>query len=790
MATAITSTMHKKIHPRFGSWFVSPRTIILFFILVFVQQLSAQTPVAYQPTHKEMMTRYLRAAWIDSITKNAVFKTTVAANWLPGGKTFWYRNLLKDSVQEYLYVDVQKGKKQPVFNRQQLAAGLNNIGITIDSLRPSLTNLDVQPAKHLLQFTVQAQRVECNLATYACTKIGTPEIPKTAEAPTGTFRRNNGFPNGSISPDKKWQAYLEKGNLFVKPVGEGTPIQFTTDGTIDKPYSPVSWSPDSKYLMGYYSDVVKNEPVYYILTSVPGTTRGQLRSQPYKQPGDAWTIYTPYLFNLEQQKAIKINTEAISFLTPPEPHWRGNDARYFTYERTERGHQRFRVIEVDVVANTTRTIVDEQTKTFIYDQRNYTEYLSATNQLVRSSEKDGWNHLYLVDLVTGKEQPITKGNWVVRSVDSIDITKKEIWFRASGMNEGEDPYNIHFYRIGFDGNNLKSLTPAKGNHTVIFSADKTFYTDTYSQVNIAPKTILARTADAKEMMLLEEADLTVYNRTGVKPPEVFMAKARDGVTDIWGIVSRPSDFDPNKKYPVLENIYAGPQDAFVPKNFTPYSEMQSLAELGFIVVMMDGMGTANRSKAFHDVCWQNLADAGFPDRILWIKALAQKYAYVDTARVGLYGTSAGGQNTLGGLLFHPEFYKAGVSACGCHDNRVDKQWWNEQWMGYPVGKHYEDQSNITNAAKLQGDLMLIVGEADTNVPPESTYRVVDALIKAGKNFDFLSVPGMGHSDGGPYGRIKKRDFFVKHLLGVDPPSRNSGELQALASTGRERWSFE
>ncbi|RYG06509.1 MAG: S9 family peptidase, partial [Chitinophagaceae bacterium] len=226
-------------------------------------------------------------------------------------------------------------------------------------------------------------------------------------------------------------------------------------------------------------------------------------------------------------------------------------------------------------------------------------------------------------------------------------------------------------------------------------------------------------------------------------------------------------------------IYAGPHDAFAPKNFMGYSrEMQSMADLGFIVIQVDGMGTANRSKKFHDVCWKNIVDAGFPDRILWMKALAARYAYVDTSRVGLYGTSAGGQNSLGALLFHSDFYKAAVSACGCHDNRVDKQWWNEEWMGYPVDKHYDEQSNVTNAWRLKGKLLLIVGEADTNVPPESTYRVMNELIKANKSFDFLAVPGMGHSDGGVYGRSKKRDFFVQHLLGATPPDRNVDELKA------------
>jgi dienelactone hydrolase len=766
---------------------------LLLVALLNNSSVTAQTVIRFQPTKEQLIQRYLRAARIDNATKNSVFKSTVAVSWLEGGKAGWYRNLLKDSVQEYMYVDAVKAKKQPLFNRQRLAEGLKQIGITIDSLRPSIAGVEVPIGKQpLLRFTVQGQRIECNTSTYACTKIA-------ASAPVaggggGRFRGgggfNNPFPNGAASPDKQWEAYLEKGNLFVKPAAGGTPIQFTTDGTPDKSYGSVYWSPDSKYLMGYHINLVRDSSVYYILTSLPGTMRGQLRSQSYKQPGDPWTKYTPFLFNLEQRKAIKVDAEPVDFLNAPQPHWRTGDARYFTYEKMDRGHQRFRVIEVDATNASTRNVVDEQTKTFIYNTRNYTNYLAATNQLVRTSEKDGWNHIYLIDLVTGKEQPVTTGNWVVRGVDSIDAAKKEIWFRASGMNAGEDPYNIHYYRIGFDGKNLKSLTPAKGNHAMVLSDDKAYYVDTWSEVNIAPRTVLYRTADTKEIMLLEDADLSVYKLAGVNPPEVFVAKARDGVTDIWGIVSKPSDYDPTKKYPVLENIYAGPHDAFVPKNFVPYSEMQSLAELGFIVVMIDGMGTANRSKAFHDVCWKNLADAGLPDRILWIKALAQKYPWVDAERVGIYGTSAGGQSSTGALLFHPEFYKAAVSACGCHDNRVDKQWWNEQWMGFPVGKHYDEQSNVTNAHKLQGHLCLIVGEADTNVPPESTYRVADALIKSGKSFDLLSIPGMGHSDGGVYGRMKKRDFFIKHLMGVDPPDRNAGEVPAFAEVGRERWSFQ
>jgi dienelactone hydrolase len=689
---------------------------------------TAQTVTRFQPSHDELVARYKRAASMDSLTKDAVFKYTVDAHWLPGGKAFWYCNVLKNS-NEYVYVDAATGTKRP--------------------------------------------------ATAA----------DTLQTPPAAGRERNFRSPQLLSPDKKWEAYLEKGNVFVKPVNGGTPIQFTTNGSDDQSYGRLTWSPDSKYLAGYAIKPVKDSAIYYILTSVPGTMRGQLRSQPYKQPGDPFTTYTLFLFNLEQKKAVKVNAEPIDFLQAPELHWRKGNPRFFTYEKSDRGHQRFRVMEVDTQTAEAKAVVDEKTNTFIYQSTMFTAYPEGTNLLLRTSEKDGWKHIYLADLVTGKEQPVTKGNWVVRSVDSINSVKKQIWFQASGMQPGEDPYNLHYYRIGFDGKGLTALTPETGNHEIVYSPDRTYYTDNYSQVNVPPVTKLKRSADGKEIAVLERADISQYQLSGAHPPEVFVAKARDGVTDIYGIVSRPSDYDPAKKYPVLENIYAGPHSSFVPKAFTPYSEMQSLAELGFIVVMIDGMGTANRSKAFHDVCWQNLADAGLPDRILWIKALAKKYSYVDDERVGIYGTSAGGQNTVSALLFHPEFYKAGVSACGCHDNRVDKQWWNEQWMGYPVRKHYDEQSNVTNAARLQGNLLLIVGEYDTNVPPESTYRVADALIKAGKDFDFLAVPGMGHSDGGPYGRMKKRDFFVKHLMNVEPPARNNGELPAGAELGRERWTF-
>jgi dipeptidyl aminopeptidase/acylaminoacyl peptidase len=397
--------------------------------------------------------------------------------------------------------------------------------------------------------------------------------------------------------------------------------------------------------------------------------------------------------------------------------------------------------------------------------------LNDGREFIWASERDGWNHLYLYDGVTGKlKNQITKGNWVVRSVDKVDEQKRQIWFQAGGMYPGKDPYFTHSYRINFDGTRLTPLTEADANHTVAFSDDMKYYVDTWSRVDLPTVSQLRRTEDGKTVLELEQADIQPLLTAGWHAPEVFTAMGRDGKTDIWGVIYRPSNFDPAKKYPVIESIYAGPQGSFVPKTFS--ASVQPLTELGFIVVQIDGMGTNNRSRAFHDVAFKNLADAGFADRILWHKAVAAKYPYYDLSRVGIFGTSAGGQNAMGALLFHPEFYQVAVSNSGCHDNRMDKIWWNEQWMSWPLGPHYAASSNVDNAFRLQGKLLLVMGEMDTNVDPSSTLQVVNALIKANKKFDLLFVPGGGHGAGGAYGQRLLQDFFVHQLLGAEPPHWN------------------
>jgi dipeptidyl aminopeptidase/acylaminoacyl peptidase len=343
------------------------------------------------------------------------------------------------------------------------------------------------------------------------------------------------------------------------------------------------------------------------------------------------------------------------------------------------------------------------------------------------------------------------------------------------MYPGKDPYYNHLYRVGFDGSNLTTFTTADADHNVILSPDLKYYVDTYSRVDTAPAVELHTVADKKKVMQVEEGDLQPLLSAGWRMPEPFMAMGRDGKTEIWGVIFKPAKFEPSKRYPVIEAIYAGPQGSFVPKSFSP--AIQQLTELGFVVVQIDGMGTSNRSKAFHDVAFKNLGDAGFPDRIAWHKAAAAKFAWYDISRVGIFGTSAGGQNAMGAVLFHPEFYKVAVANSGCHDNRMDKMWWNEQWMSWPIGPQYAASSNMENAWRLQGKLLLVVGELDTNVDPSSTYQVVNALIKANKRHDLLYVPGGGHGAGGAYYQRLLEDYFVHNLMGIEPPDWNKEPMR-------------
>jgi dipeptidyl aminopeptidase/acylaminoacyl peptidase len=579
-------------------------------------------------------------------------------------------------------------------------------------------------------------------------------------------------------------------NLYLKNGKDNTETQITFDG-VDTCYYSIwgTWSPDNKY---YATVKIKPAPkryVTYTLSSPRNQVQPIYSNQEYAKPGDSLNYRIPVVIDVENKKVIEPSTELFrSQYRVSRPDW-DKDGKTLTFEFNERGHKHYRILEMDLQGNV-RTLIEEANDKYVAYSRNLRRDFDGGNKILWKSDRDGHAHLYIYDRKKDKLTQVTKGDFWVRDVQRIDFeegkSKGVIYFSANGMgykNMGtvqssfdgpipqEDPYNVHYYRIDTNGKNLVCLTPEAGNHKVTYTNDYSSLIDTYSSVDKAPVTVLRSAKDGKIISTLETANISRLEATGWKAPEVFVAPGRDGKTDMWGIIQRPSNFDPNKKYPVIEYIYSGPGDQYVPKTFTPWLyNLADLAELGFIVIQLDAMTTSFRSLDFEQVCYKNLKDSGFPDRIAWIKAAAEKYPYMDIENMGIYGCSAGGQEALGALLFHGDFYKAAYSACGCHDNRMDKIWWNEQWMGYPVDDSYKASSNVENAKNLKGKLMLVVGEMDDNVDPSSSYQVVNALQRAGKDFEFILLPGARHTMGESFGEHKRYDFFVKNLLKKDPPA--------------------
>ncbi|PRD57295.1 S9 family peptidase [Sphingobacterium gobiense] len=730
--------------------------------------------VCYAGFAQGTVTDYTRAKEFRNKVSNKVWDVPVHLQWNEAGNLFWYeKNTTEGKV--YILVDAVDKSKTTLFDVKLLEKALSEqLGRT--------ANFNAAPHNRMKLIDHTLFEFEYNRVMWSWNRVSKQLIKKdSVERKDGLerywgrrFDDSQGDP--VVSPDTTKVAYLKNNNIYIAEKGKPeTEQQLTYDGSPGEYYAAnTQWSPDGKKVAGMKVRKAVVRQLTLLESSPTDQLQPKLQTRDYVKPGDALPQYYPVIYNLESNQLIEVDKSMVdNQFSLSRFDWQ-KDSRAITFEFNKRGHQQYAVVALDAVSGNTRYIINETNKTFIdYSGKRYRYDINDGKEVVWASERDGWNHLYLYNGQTGQViNQITKGNWVVRRVIHVDEEKREIIFEASGKNTKQDPYFIHYYRIDFDGKNLRALTNEDASHRAYFNADHHYFVDVYSRVDQAPTTVL-RDRDGDVLMELEQSDDGALKATGWKAPEVFVSKSRDGAHDIWGIIIRPTNFDSNKQYPVIEYIYAGPHSSFVPKTFVPNpSGMQELAELGFIVVQIDGMGTSNRSKAFHDVCWKNLKDAGFPDRIVWIKEAAKKYPYMDLDHVGIYGTSAGGQSSTAALLFHPEFYKVAVSSCGCHDNRMDKIWWNEQWMGWPVGPAYVACSNIENASKLEGKLMLIVGELDDNVDPSSTYQLTNALIKANKDHELIVVPGMGHSSGGEYGERKRRDFFVKHLIGIDPPAWN------------------
>jgi dipeptidyl aminopeptidase/acylaminoacyl peptidase len=701
-------------------------------------------------------------------TENKVFRDRVKPSWLPDGHSFWYRVQTGPGRYEFVLIDCKTAKRKSARTLTEL--GLPELAaVKTSSLPVQLRKTARTGEPSSLTFI---NRLDEDVDLYWIDResrhIRYGGIRAGAEREQSTF---DGHMWLITSRDGEHLAVIEGASTPQSVVIDGAGVSTAKAAQSDPEATPSESgfrSPDGNCTAAVEFENVPRRKVTIVESSPPGSVQPRLKTFEYLKPGDPlpkpqWVIRRRDGTQTRVARDLYENpfTESGRLHAVWSPD---GDEFYFDYNH--RGHQLYRILGVDSKTSEVRVIVEESSPTFIdYANKTWRHWLHETGELIWMSERDGWCHLYLYDVTSGRlKNRITEGTWVVRNVLHVDAENRQVWFLASGLRADEDPYHVHLCRVGFDGGGFVRLTEGDGNHRIEFSPNREYFVDTWSRADYPPVAELRRSDDGRLICELERADASALLASGWTMPERFVAKGRDGQTDIHGVLIKPSHFDPTKKYPIVEEIYAGPHGAFAPKEFERQVRLHQIAELGFIVVKLDGMGTNHRGKAFHDVCWKNLKDAGFSDRKLWIVATARTRPWMDLKRVGIYGGSAGGQNAMRALLDHHDFYHVAVADCGCHDNRMDKIWWNEQWMGWPVDESYLNSSNTEDAAKLKGEILLIVGELDTNVDPASTTQVIAALQRAGKSFEFMPIAGTGHGAAEtPYGSRLRMEFLVKHL---------------------------
>jgi dipeptidyl-peptidase 4 len=710
---------------------------------------------------------------------NLVKNINLYPNWIDKTNDFWYKTETEKGYQ-FILVQTEKDEIKPAFNHGKLTKVLKKElekEIKADSL--PLLSLKFRDSLTSIEFKIDTLNFKYNIEKNTLAKY--------------TPKEDNLKKNESKSPDGKWIAFVKDYNLYQRNVETGEESQLTTDGidhydyatplswykivdeSVGDTYDPViyvEWSPDSKKILVTKLDR-RNAKKLYMYQSLPKDgMRAKVWSYERALPGENSIPFIEYyIFDLEKKTKVKADLE------PFEDIWSGigtswtKDGSSVYFAQMARYYQAIDLKFINSETGEVNTIIHEDANTMFEYQMIGCELINNGEKILWMSEKDGWSHLYLWDKKHQINQ-LTKGEFVVRKITYVDEENQEIYFIASGREKGRDPYYKHLYKIKFDGSGITLLTPEDAEHEIQLSPDNKFFVDNYSRVDLKPKAILRRLSDGKLIKELQESNIEKLLATGWKYPERFTVKARDGKTDLYGILQYPSNFDKTKKYPIIDNSYSGPQAVTVPKSFRRgiWNDFTPLAEVGFILMKIDGLGTAMRSKAFHNYSYKNLGDIGGLDHIGGIKQLAEKYSFIDTTKVGIYGHSAGGYDATHALLMFPDFYKVGVSSAGNHDQRMAKAWWPEQYMG-ALAKHYEEQSNLSLAKNLKGKLLLVHGDMDNNVNPACTYRLAAELVNLNKDFDLIIIPNSNHSDvwGNKYFIRKRMDYFVKHLWNIEPP---------------------
>jgi dipeptidyl aminopeptidase/acylaminoacyl peptidase len=694
--------------------------------------------------------------------------------WSDSGRLMAYSSR-ESSGQAWKLADCSTGQVRPAFDHEKVAAVLSE-------LTKNKVTAKKWPFSRVIALDDGRVRLESDTAAWVveADQRLTPSQPgkksdpatteKTSKGP-GETKRTSSSKVRAESPTGEHKVELRGGNVILVDLKKANiETQLTQDGIEGKDgwVGPINWSPDGRHFALWRERTV---PVrQYLVTDSVKQTKKPIS---YDKPGDDRTERTPWVFSVDGKSSSRPLAGVLPFSHSTERLDWSADSQRLHSEFIKRGFTGHGVIEYDVVRRSWRRLLTEEDPKFVHSYATRYRYDLNEGRTLWLSERSGWLQLYLVDLKSGKTlAAVTSGPWVMKEVIKVDEEEGAITFIALGRIPGENPYHQHFCKVGLDGRGFVDLTPSDGHHEVIFSPDRRTLIDISSRVDQAPTYTLRSGIDGRTIATLASGDLNPLKKAGWTPAMPFVAKDRDGKTDIWGVVTRPYPFDPKKKYPVIENIYAGPHGSFAPRSFNWWNRNhRELSMLGFYVVQMDGRGTSNRGKEFHQVSWRNLKDGGFPDRIAWIKSLAKVEPNMDLSRVGIYGGSAGGQNTAHALLLHGDFYKAGAADCGCYDNRIDKLWWNEQWLGYPVGPWYEENSCARYAANLRGRLFLSVGEADTNVDVKCSYDFRDALLAAGKKdqFEFHVVPGANHGAGESNEMREKRARFFESALGKPSP---------------------
>jgi dipeptidyl-peptidase-4 len=714
-------------------------------------------------------------------TNRLVLHVVAQPTWV-GDERFWYRTTTENGT-EFFLVDAATGARSAAFDQAKVAAALSAAArAAYTAYRLPFNQFAFSSDRTSLSFNAGGSQWTCDVAGTRC---------------EGKGRRDG--PPSVTSPDGKRAAFIRSYNLWVRDTASGRETQLTKDGVKEYGYatdnagwvhsdSPILlWSPDSKKIATFQLDERGTGEMYLVST---GVGHPKLEAWKYPLPGD------PKIFMIERVVVDVDRARVVRLQMPPDPHrssvcddvecngpfedveWSA-DGKQLAFLSTSRDHKEAHLRVADSDSGRVREVLDEKVATYYEsgnDAHNW-RFLPASNEVIWFSERDNWGHLYLYDLQTGRlKNQITTGEGNVTQLLKVDERSRLLYFLGVGKEKGRDPYFVHFYRVGFDGTNLTLLTAEDATHVIAPSPSARYFIDSYSKPDAAPTAVL-RDSGGKLIATLEKADISRLVATGWKPPQPITVKARDGVTDLYGLLYKPTALNTTAKYPIINYVYPGPIIGSVASRsfFSARGDSQALAELGFIVVEIDGMGTPLRSKKFHDAYFGDMGDNTLPDQVAAMKQLAAQYPWIDLDRAGIWGHSGGGYATVGGMLHYPDFFKVGISESGNHDNRNYEDDWAEKYQGLLERKgdgttNYDSQANQNFAKNLKGKLFLIHGTMDDNVPPSTTFLLVDALIKANKDFDLLILPNRDHYYGNdPYMIRRRWNYFVRHLLGAEPP---------------------